>query len=120
MECSNGIRDQGLKGRLCLGGHEVSSWDFHWITGSDHPLWRVFAPLWNERKGIKSTTLDWGWWWYIWTACILSGSHLGRADLRREQVESNHHENWATRREVRLITDITSTALGKEETVVCL
>jgi hypothetical protein len=47
----------------------------------------------------------------------LSGSHLGCADLRREQrewLESKHCKK------VRPITDITSTALGKEEMAVTM
>jgi hypothetical protein len=42
--------------------------------------------------------------------------------LRAEQREwllSNHHENQAMGRKVRPSTDITSTALGKEEMAVC-
>jgi hypothetical protein len=53
-------------------------------------------------------------------AHTLSGSLLGRADLRREQqekLESKHHANQATRREVIPITDVRSTALGREEMV---
>jgi hypothetical protein len=45
---------------------------------------------------------------------------LGRAALRREQreqFERNHRKNRATGKKVRLITDVTSTALGKKEMV---
>jgi hypothetical protein len=31
--------------------------------------------------------------------CIISGSHLGQAALRREQLESNHYENRAMGKE---------------------
>jgi hypothetical protein len=39
---------------------------------------------------------------------------------RREQLESKHRENPATWKKVRPITDVTSTALGKEEMAVRL
>jgi hypothetical protein len=39
---------------------------------------------------------------------------------RREQLESNHRKKWATARKARPIADVTSIALGKEETAVCL
>jgi hypothetical protein len=45
------------------------------------------------------------------------------SDLKREaqdQLESKHRANQATRRKVRPITDVASTALGKEEMAVCL
>jgi hypothetical protein len=63
-----------------------------------------------------------GRWWYTWTNCTLSGCLSGQAVLRREQweqFESKHHENRATGRKVRPITDVTSTALGREEMAVC-
>jgi hypothetical protein len=48
---------------------------------------------------------------------------LGQAALRREQqelLERSQRENNARGRKLRSITDITSTALGKEEMVVSL
>jgi hypothetical protein len=48
----------------------------------------------------------------------LSGCRLGWAVLRREQgeqFESKHHENRATGRKARPITDVTSAALGRED-----
>jgi hypothetical protein len=40
--------------------------------------------------------------------------------LQREQLESNNHEKQATRRKVRPITDVTNTALRREEMVIHL
>jgi hypothetical protein len=45
---------------------------------------------------------------------------LGLTALRREQFEGNHHENQALGRKVTPSTDVTSTALGKEELAVHL
>jgi hypothetical protein len=57
-------------------------------------------------------------------AHTLSGNHSGQAALRREQreqLESNLRENRAMGKEgKRSIKDITSIALGKEETAVGL
>jgi hypothetical protein len=39
---------------------------------------------------------------------------------QQERLERNHHENRATGRKVRPITDVTSTAFRKEEMAVCL
>jgi hypothetical protein len=53
----------------------------------------------------------------------LAGSRSERAALRceqREQLESNFRENRAKGRKVRPITDVTSTALRKEEMAVRL
>jgi hypothetical protein len=40
--------------------------------------------------------------------------------LRREELESKHCANQAAGRKVRPIIDVTSTALRKKETAVCM
>jgi hypothetical protein len=75
------------------------------------------GPLQNKRRGIKSTVLrndDVGG--TPGMAHTLSGSRSGLTALRREQLQSNHREE----RKARLITDITSISLGKEEMTVLL
>jgi hypothetical protein len=65
--------------------------------------------------GVGSSTLR--------PARTLSGNRSGPAALRREQqemLESKHRVNRAMGRKVRSITDVTNTALGKEEMAIRL
>jgi hypothetical protein len=63
------------------------------------------------------------WWWYTWTGLNLIRESLGRSSLERKQqkqLESNPLRTEPRWRKVRPITDITSTALTKEEMAVHL
>jgi hypothetical protein len=74
----------------------------------------------NEKGDVKSTALgkdddDGGTRGLARTS---SGNSLGRAALKREQRDqllSNPAKSESRERKVRPITDVTSTALGKEE-----